>query len=313
MVDSVAVTGATGFIGRRLVESLLASGFEVRALCRDPENAALPAGVSVIRGALESDASLNLLVAEADAVVHCAGLIKAATRADLDRVNRCGTALLLESCARQPAPPRVVFVSSLAARHPELSHYAISKRRAEEELARREGRLHWTAIRPPAVYGPGDRETFQLFRALRYGLFPTPALERARLSLIYVDDLCEAIVALLSVPIESGSLFEIRDACAEGYSWRAIAEASANHLGRKVVRVPMPLGVMRVLAAANHSLSRITGHVPRFSPGKVRELFHENWVCHDNPLARHTQWRPKVDLAEGIGRTLSWYQKHGWL
>jgi nucleoside-diphosphate-sugar epimerase len=313
MVNCVALTGATGFIGRRLVDPLIGRGFEVRALCRRPQEAALPAGVTVIEGALEDEASLTRLIANADAVVHCAGLIKAAAPSDLDRINRLGTALLAQACARQASPPRMIFLSSLAARHPQLSDYAASKKRAEEELAEAGDSIHWTVLRPPAVYGPADPETFQLFRALRYGLLPAPAPGRARLSLIYVDDLCEAIVALLSAQIESGLTFEIRDACVEGYTWRAIAEASSRYLGRRILRVPVPFNVMRALAGANQSWSRITGRTPRISPGKVRELFHEDWVCRDNTLTRHTQWRPKVDLAEGIRLTLSWYENHGWL
>jgi len=313
MAKCVALTGATGFIGRRLVDTLLGLGFEVRALCRKPDEAALPANVTAVQGALEDEASLARLVANADAVVHCAGLIKAAAPGDLDRVNRLGTISLVEACTRQASPPPLIFLSSLASRHPQLSDYAASKKRAEEDLARVGDKIHWTVLRPPAVYGPADRETFQLFRALRYGLFPTPALDGARLSLIYVDDLCDAIVALLSASIEGGLTFEIRDACAEGYTWSAIAEASSRYLGRRVVRVPVPLNVMRALASADQSLSRITGRAPRISPGKVRELFHEDWVCRENALTRHTQWRPKVDLVEGIRLTLSWYENHGWL
>ncbi len=313
MVTCVALTGATGFIGRRLVDSLLELGIEVRALCRRPDEAALPSSVKVIRGGLEDEAGLRRLVANADAVVHCAGLIKAAAPHEFDRVNRIGTISIAEACIHQELPPRLIFLSSLAARHPQLSDYAASKKRAEEELARIDGQLHWTVLRPPAVYGPADPETFQLFRALRFGLLPAPAPGRARLSLIYVDDLCEAIVALLSAHIESGQTFEIRDSCVEGYSWRAIAEASSRYLGRRVIRVPVPLNVMRALASANQSWSRITGRAPRISPGKVRELFHEDWVCRDNALTRHTPWRPKVDLIEGIGLTLNWYESHGWL
>ncbi len=313
MANCVALTGATGFIGRRLVNSLLSLGVEVRALCRQPQNAALPAGVTVIEGALEDEASLARLTANAGAVVHCAGLIKAATPEDFDRVNRVGTALLAQASACSVSPPRMILLSSLAARHPQLSEYAASKKRAEEELVRAGGQMHWTVLRPPAVYGPADSETFQLFRALRYGLLPSPAPSRARLSLIYVDDLCEAIVALLSARIESGLTFEVSDACVEGYSWHAIAEASARYLGRKVVPVPVPLNLMRALAYANQSWSRMTGRVPRISPGKVRELFHEDWVCRDNALTRYTEWQPKVDLDEGIRLTLSWYESHGWL
>jgi nucleoside-diphosphate-sugar epimerase len=312
MATCIALTGATGFIGRHLVQSLLASGLEVRALCRRPENARLPSGVTVVEGDLEDDASLARLIGGAEALVHCAGLIKAASGSDLQRVNAAGTARLVRACTGQQRPPRLIFLSSLAARRPELSDYAASKRRAEEELVRQASGIHWTALRLPAVYGPGDRETFQLFRLLRHGLLPTPALKDARISLIYVEDLCKAIGTLLSASVESGSVLEIRDDCETGYTWRAVAEAGGRHIGRKVVCVPVPRPVMRLTALANQSLSRITGHVPTISLGKVRELYHDDWVCRDNPLTGLTQWRPKVGLDEGIGRTLNWYKEHGW-
>ncbi len=168
-------------------------------------------------------------------------------------------------------------------------------------------------MRPPAVYGPGDRETLQVFRFLRRGICLTPNRDAARISLIYVSDLCDAIRTLLSAPIESGMRFEIRDACEEGYSWHAIAEAAGRYFDRRVTCVPVPFALMRSLAAANQLLSGLTGYVPRISPGKVRELYHDDWVCHENVLARHIDWRPRVGLDEGIKLTLSWYEDHGWL
>lgn len=313
MSGTIAITGATGFIGRHLIHSLIAAGRPLRALSRRPDRADLPGDVAVVGGSLEDAAALARLVEGAEAVVHCAGLIKAATGRDLHRVNAAGTSSLAKVCADMPVPPRMIFLSSLAARHPEVSDYAASKRQAEQELAAQGSALDWTILRPPAVYGPGDRETLQLFRLLPHGFLPTPRTASARFSLIFIDDLCDAVLALLSGSAPRTATFEIRDLNETGYSWRQVAEASGRFLDRAVTCLPVPRAVMGAAAIIDERLARITGRAPRLTPGKVRELFHEDWVCRDNPLVRHTDWRPKVGLDEGIARTLGWYLKRGWI
>jgi len=313
MNNPVAVTGATGFIGRHLVERLLADGFDVRALSRRPDIAALPDGVTVVSGTLEDQAGLERLVEGCQAVVHCAGLIKAAAGDDLERVNAAGTSLLAEVCSRQVRPPRIVFLSSLAAREPELSGYAASKNRAEQALAAYGAALHWIALRPPAVYGPGDRETLQLFRFMKRGFLPVPAVEKARVSLIYVTDLCDAIVALLSAAVESGARLEIRDARSSGYSWSEVAQAGAGFLGKRVTCVSVPRAAMRLIAGIDTWLARIAGRAPTVTPEKVNELYHDDWVCRENAVEDLTGWHPRVDLDEGMRLTLGWYLRNGWL
>lgn len=313
MSGIVAVTGATGFVGRHLIDRLVSAGWQVRALVRRPD-ADLPSdGVTPVPGSMEDAESLRRLVEGADHVVHSAGLIKAASREEFDRVNGYGTGLLAEACAAQAVPPRLIYLSSLAARTPELSDYGASKRLGETELAERAGALHWTILRPPVIYGPGDRETLKLFKLMRHGVVPAPNLDGARMSLIYVGDLCAAVLSLLAAPVAGGGTFEISDGCAEGYSWRRLAAAGAEQFGRRVVCFPVPRAFMRLLAGINVGLAYLTGGAPMITPGKVREIFHSDWVCHDNPLTRLVDWRPAVMIDEGFGRTVNWYRCSGWI
>ena len=312
MSETIAVTGATGFIGRHLVNCLLTDGYEVRALARR-QNDGLPASVEVIHGSVEDETAVEALIDGADAVVHCAGLIKGAGKDRLREVNVGGTAALARVCARQKAPPRVVFLSSLAARHPELSDYAASKHDAEAELASHGGDLDWSVLRPPAVYGPGDKETYQLLKFVSRGYFLVPDLDGSRISLIYVSDLCDAIVALLREPPPAGTVIDIRDPCEDGYSWKSVASACERYLGRRITCIQVPKAALDALAAANVAVGRITGRPPMLTPGKVRELYHRNWVCRDNALTRCTSWRPRVPLERGIPLTIAWYRDNGWL
>ena len=313
MKGCVAVTGATGFIGRHLINTLKDAGFGLRALSRRVADHGLPPEVEVISGSLEDDAGLSRLLEPADAVVHCAGLIKGEDSQILERVNVTGTIRLARLCAQQPKPPRFVFLSSLAARHPELSVYAATKHRAEAQLAELGGGLPWTILRPPAVYGPGDRETLQFFRFMQGGYFPIPKLEHARVSLIYVSDLCAAVAALLTSPQAEGETHDVRDPCAEGYSWRAVAAAGGRSLGRKVTCIPVPRPVMNGIARAGQVIGRFTGRSPPLTPGKVRELYHADWVCRENPVSQLTGWQPKIGLEEGMDLTYRWYRDNGWL
>lgn len=312
-VGVVALTGATGFIGRHLVEHLAFEGWQIRALSRNPEAGSSRPGTTTIPGALEDANSLDRLVAGADVVVHAAGAIKAADSAGFHQVNADGSARLAEACVGQPVPPRLIYVSSLAARSPELSAYAASKRAGEAAVAAQGDRLHWTILRPSVVYGPGDRATLPLFRCMKFGIVPAPNLNRARLSLIYVDDFCAAIARLLMAPPASGATFEVGDACEVGYSWRDIAEAAGAHLGRRPICLPLPKPLTMLAAVASQQFASWSGRPRVLVPGKVNEIYHPDWVCRENLLANHTDWRPEVMIQEGFKRTLDWYRSNRWL
>ena len=165
----LAVTGATGFVGRHLLRLAREAGHPLRALTRGwrpPEE-----GIDWIDGALDRPDALAKLVDGADAVIHIAGLINAPTRAAFEAVNVGGTANMIDA-ARAIGVRRFIHISSLAAREPDLSDYGWSKAKSERVVAA--SGLDWTIVRPPAIYGPGDRETFELFKMARRGFVALP-------------------------------------------------------------------------------------------------------------------------------------------
>ncbi|TMJ23085.1 MAG: NAD-dependent epimerase/dehydratase family protein, partial [Alphaproteobacteria bacterium] len=217
MPKLVAVTGATGFVGPHLVAALARHSWKLRLLVRrwTPLPSLPGVEAEIVWGDLSDEASLRALVGGADAVIHAAGLIKARRPAEFDRINRDGTARL---SALAPDVP-FLLLSSLAAREPQLSPYAASKRAAEEAVAARSG--PWLTLRAPAVYGPGDRETLAYFKMAKRGFALQPGQPRgrpeARLSLIHVEDLAEALALALDRPVPPG-VHEIDDGHAGGYS-----------------------------------------------------------------------------------------------
>ena len=155
-MPTIAVTGATGFVGRHLAATLRESGWHVRALVRrdDPQLAEL--GCSLIRGDLADELALEMLVDGATAVVHAAGVVRAADVATFFTVNAHGSGRIAAAASRQPGC-RLLQVSSLAARASAVSPYAASKAEGEAEALGLADRLQVVVVRPPAVYGPGGQ------------------------------------------------------------------------------------------------------------------------------------------------------------
>ena len=309
MPRTLALTGGTGFIGGALIRRLTSSGWHIRALLRPASASKRPTGIPAewIEGDLEDRQSLLRLVRGVDAVVHCAGTVRGATRAQFNHVNVNGVAQLVQAATEQHPAPRFLLISSLAAREPQLSPYADSKRLAEGVLAAESAKMPWTVFRPCAVYGPGDRELQPVWRWMAKGIAPLAGSGHGRFSLIYVEDLVEAIVGWLNCNNGQGRTFELHDGKPGGYSWHdVIATVGYLRSGRPPVCIRVPLILAKLVAMLNLVTARAVGYAPMLTPGKIRELQHSDWICHNAALSASTGWTPRILLAEGLRRTLQW-------
>jgi nucleoside-diphosphate-sugar epimerase len=304
----IAVTGATGFVGPHLVAALARRGWKIRLLVRRWSPLPSLAGVEadLVLGDISDEAAIRRLVEGADTVVHAAGLIKARRASDFMTVNRDGTALV----SRLAPTAHLVLLSSLAAREPLLSTYGASKRAAEEVLTGRSGL--WLAVRAPAVYGPGDRETLAYFRAVARGLAPRPNLPDARLSLIHVADLAEALALAVEHP-PPPSVREIDDGRNGGYGYGDMQAAAQAALGRTARTLAIPRMAMDAVALVNRASHALGGPVQILTPGKVNEIFHSDWTVHDRSFAAAIGFAARYDLAGGFADTILWYRRQGWL
>jgi nucleoside-diphosphate-sugar epimerase len=313
MASLIALTGGTGFVGGAVLRALLDRGIRVRALSRREGGIPNDRGIEIFYGDLAGESGFEGFLEGADAVVHIAGLIKARSREEFDRVNVEGTRRLVEAAMRRRRPPRFLYMSSLAAREPHVSDYAASKRAGERVVEEAAGLAHWQVLRPPAVYGPGDPVTRDLFRQFVRGRCPAPGKGGGRFSLIYVGDLAAAVVALVEKDGISNGRYELHDGKTEGYGWPELAEIAARVVGRPVRLLHFPRAVMTVAAVAAQSIARPFGAVPMLTPGKVREFCHEDWVARDNLLDEELDWRPRVTAEEGFANAIAWYKAHGWI
>lgn len=301
----VAVTGATGFLGRHLVLALSRDGWTVRVLARRdvlcPEWRGIEPQVTI--GDLGDEAALARLCGEADLVIHAAGLIKARRRAQFDAVNRDGARAVALAAQAVGAP--MILISSLSAREPQLSDYAASKR-AGEEAARAVLGDALSVVRPPAIYGPGDRETLQIFVAAQDAPFLPLLGSAARVCLIHVEDAAAQIAALASAP--RPGVFGLSDARRAGYSWGEIMAAAARAVGRQPRLIAIPHFTIRLAA---HMCAFLTGGRAIFGPGKARELLHPDWSLADSAVLDSPP--PRFGLDEGFAQAVDWYRQRGWI
>ncbi|HKL45051.1 MAG TPA: NAD-dependent epimerase/dehydratase family protein [Roseovarius sp.] len=305
MSTAVAVTGASGFVGQALVAHLLASGRPVRALVHRQSLAISHPDLEPVTGGLSDTVALGRLMEGAGAIIHVAGRVRGRDDADFMPVNAEGVARVAQAARETPSVTRFVLISSLAAREPDLSPYAASKRAGEARLADvAEGSdLRCAVLRPPAIYGPGDTELLPLLQLMARGVVPMPGAAGARASLLHVDDLAKAAVKLLDSPAQG--TYELHDGHDAGYSWEEIATIVEGAAGRgRGWRLKLPEGVLRSVAAMNLLAARLFGYLPMMTPGKINELRHPDWVCDNTEITLATGWQPHISLQDGLSPLL---------
>ncbi len=302
MTLTLALTGATGFVGKATVDHALACGHRVRALTRrdqPPRN-----GVTWIAGNLDSEEALARLASGADAVIHIAGVVNAPSPAGFINGNVHGTARMAAAAASMGVR-RFVHVSSLAAREPQLSNYGRSKERAEDEV--RKSGLDWTMIRPPGVYGPGDLEMRDIFRMAKFGfvILPPPG----RTSLIHVHDLARLLVAIAET--DTGrEIYECDDGLDGGYSYGTFGRMIGSAVGKRVVPLSMPRPLLWLAAKAD-TLTR--GGNAKLTPDRAAYLSHPDWTATPRHRPPASLWTPQIATPDGMVETADWYRSQGLL
>lgn len=299
----LAVTGATGFVGSHLLDVATAAGHHVAALTRREQPPREQ--VNWIDGDLTNRGALEQLVNEADAVIHVAGVISGQTAEAFRKGNVDGTLAML-AAATAGGVQRFVDVSSLAAREPKLSLYGDSKARAED-LVMHSG-LRWSIVRPPAVYGPGDRETLELFRMAKLGVMLMPP--NGRVSVIHVDDLARLLLALAAPDAPTTILIEPDDGKPGGWTHREFARALAAAVGTKPAIVSSPGIVLRLAARADQLFRR---EKAKLTVDRAAYFSHRNWVVEPKRACPPAIWQPKIETLEGLKATADWYRQAGWL
>jgi nucleoside-diphosphate-sugar epimerase len=317
---TIAVTGATGFIGRHLVARLVANGCEVRAVVRPDSRHAAPSEATIVRAPLVTD-RLTEAFAGADAVVHLAGLVRARSAADFTQANVDGTRAV--AGAARNAGARLIHVSSLAAagsapaaaprREADppapITPYGASKLAGEQAVAATT-RLRWTILRPGVVYGPQDAALLALFRMAERGILPLVGRRGAAYTFIHIDDVVRVIEAAVHRPADGRTMFVGHR---EPVTPRVLLEQIRSAVGRPAVVVPIPLPLARAAAALSELTSRLTGRLYPLDRWRYAELASEGFVCRVDLMRELLNVEAEVSLAKGLARTAAWYREQRWL
>ncbi len=301
----IALTGASGFAGGPILTELLRAGHHVRVLARRPQQGQFDANVTIVKGDLDDHVALSALVADVDVVVHVAGAISALNDNGYFKTNFGGTRNVFNAAVKAGVK-RFINVSSITARHPELSAYAASKRAAEDFLGERKNEMEILTLRPSAIYGPGDKATLPLLSALQKTVATIPGQSKSRFSLVHVDDF--AWVVCQAATAKQTGILEIDD-MSGGHNWHELASLNRkiNNFPRRVVFLPRSL--VTGVALASELASKLTGQSGMVNRGKVNELYHGDWVARGEGWPRDNP----IGLAKGLSETVTWYRAHGWL
>jgi nucleoside-diphosphate-sugar epimerase len=320
------VTGATGFVGGHVVEALARRGDAVTVLARSAERASplAPFGVRIALGTLDDEAALAAAVQDADVVYHLAGLTSG-TEADLQRVNAEGTRRLLRAVrAAAPDLRRFVLVSSQAALGPSrpgerlaedapcrpLTAYGRSKLAGEAAVRATDG-IPWTIVRPPAVYGPRDREFLTMFALIRRGVAPVFGSGAQQLSLVCAPDLADAVTRAGTAEGSAGRTYHA--AHAEVVTTRELALAIGAALGVRPFVIPVPGAVATPIVSAIGALAAARGRASVLNRDKMAEFLAPAWLLDVSAAERDLGWRAALGIAEGTRLTAAWYRREGWL
>lgn len=313
------VTGASGFIGRRLVMELARRGDEAACLVRPTSDTAplkdLP--VEFVLGDLGDTASLVPAVRGRDCVFHLAGVIQAVDEAAFEAANVEGTRHLVDACLRgAPGLKRFVFVSSIAAAGPSpegramteadeprpVSAYGRSKLAAERIVLEAGARMPVTIVRPPNVLGPGSKELERAAGLLRKGLVPALGDDQPRTSLVDVDDLVEALLLAAENPRSAGQVYFVTDGRA--YAWPEITAALAEELGGKRFMVRIPFGIQLLAARIAETAARFTRRPPLLTREIVRAGRDHYWIYDGSKIGRELGFRPRYGMRESVRRAI---------
>ena len=323
-MKNVLITGATGFIGGHLAERLRAQGATVTALVRNPARGRflVSLGVRLLQGELDGKPTLP---DDLDAVFHLAGMTRAIRTGDYYSVNQKSTASLLEGLVRQGLRPRFVFLSTTAAGGPSeagrpvreddpphpVSDYGKSKLLGEGEIIARKADLPVSIVRVGPVYGPRDPGFLDYFKFVRRGFLVSLGRQPRPMSVCYIDDLIDGLLAAAGDAAGSGDVFHVGDPVP--CTFEDLGRISARILGIHVRRIVIPLSLIRTAVFFTEAARPLTRKAGIANRDKYREYRQPAWVVDMAKAKERLGCAARFTVEAGLERTIAWYRENGAL
>jgi nucleoside-diphosphate-sugar epimerase len=315
---TVALTGATGFIGWHVARRFQLSGWRVQALVRPESRRPVPDGVERISAPLH-EADVISACKGASLLVHMAGAVGHHSTDEFVRTNVNATGEVAR--AARALGIRLVHTSSLGATGPyppddpptedspltPINAYGESKRRSEEVI-RSVDRLEWAIVRPTLVYGPRDRLFHPVFKMSRHGLFPVPNAH-AVYNVVHVDDVARGIEMVGTAPVTSEVFFI-------GHPQPIAVVDLLAHLASVFGRRFRPLTISPVALRAMAEVGSLLSYVGIRAPidrDRLKEITADGFVCRTDKARDRLGFVATTELRQGLASTAEWYAQNGWL
>lgn len=314
-MGKVIISGATGFIGRHLVERFLTQGQDVTILTRNPARAFDLFGEKV--EVLKVDMRQRFQLPEGELLINLAGAIKARNYREFWEHNVLSAENLVK--AAEGKIRYLIHASSQAAAGPSfdckpvkedqarpVSSYGRSKLEGERRISSFSGDK--LILRIPAVYGPYDKGFLPAFKIIKKRVIPLVGGD-SEFSIIYVSDLVEIILRLIDKKATG-----IVNVATSTVTYREFSERSCQILtGKKPIFVKVPLFMAKVMASFSLIYTLFTGEVSMVNPDKVREIYYPCWILSTEKLRSLLGEIPRTPFQEALNSTIQWYKKQGWL
>jgi len=324
----VLITGATGFIGSHLTEELHKKGYEIRCIIRKSSNLQwikhLP--IEYIDVDYKDKKTLQKAIENVDVVYHAAGVTKSKTKLGYFEGNHIPTKNLLEAILETDINiSRFVHISSQAAVGPSLdgkpidentpfhpiTTYGISKMEAEKECLKLMNQLPITIVRPPAVYGPRDRDVFAFFDTMNKGIQPMIGFRDTYVSLVHVKDLVNGIILCGENKNAIGKTYFISSE--RYYNWKELGDLTSEVLNKKVIRVHVPNAVVYSIAVLSEFFALFSSKPALLNIEKAKDITQRYWTCSIEKAKKELGYSETLTIREGIENTIEWYKSNGWL
>ncbi len=319
----IAVTGANGFVGSNIANHFHTLGHEVIAIVRPHSSLKLldPA-IEIRRTDYQTD--LKKAIRGVEVLIHNAGSTRTRSFDQMVAANVGTTRRVMEAFNLSETGRRLVYISSQAASCPSLTNepvresdtsspvnwYGRSKLLAER-IIRAECEKESVVVRPVPVYGPGEKDFLQIFKAVKAGVSFHIGSKDQYINLIHIDELCDLISLCCTEAQAAEQVFFASDG--ETYTQREFMTISARLLGKKSLQITIPVPLAMAGFYVGELFETLTGRVTLLNKQKMKELIKLNWVCSIDKARDLLGWNPRADLEAGLRNTFAWYMEHGWL
>lgn len=325
----ILITGANGFIGSTLADHALTKGWEVTAAIRPTSDRRYLRNpkLQFLHLHFDNEAALRREIEQAgrfDYVAHLAGVSKALRPEEYFRTNADYTRRFVEILQDDAIrPDKFLFLSSLAALGPAngderiypqrtphpVTTYGASKLAAEKHLESLTG-FPWITLQPTAVFGPRDKDILEFIRLMSRGFELYIGAKPQKVSFIYVKDLVEMMLIAFERG-QTGRKYIAADN--RDYTTYDLGDATRNALNQRTLRLRVPLGAVRVVAAAVETIGRWRGQMPPLNREKLNEIGGASWWCDASKTLEELRFSPRYNLFSGIRETVGWYRDEGWI